>query len=179
MNKRSIPVIVSLCSTLTISIGSTAEPRVKPYIAAEVGAAYWDVNFLDDDVGLSFSVGLGLRLGSDFALEAAYQNFGTMNFVAGDVEGELEAESASLSARYVLPFGEKVRPFIFAGAEKMEYTEQNDGDDDIFDRSEDTEASYGFGLSIPQDENSDIRVTLASHADGDIIRLTAGGSLDF
>ena len=179
MNKKFKKRITSLLFTLLLSINAGADSTVKPYIAAEVGAAYWDIDFLDDDVGLSFTVGLGLRIGRTFALEGAYQNFGTMNFVADDVEGELEAESASLSVRYTLPLEKNIKPFIYAGAEKMEYTEQSDGDNDIFNRDENTETTFGFGLSISQDERSDIRVTLASHANGDIIRLTAGGALDF
>ncbi len=167
------------CSAALLAGSVSANAQIKPYIAAEVGMAYWDVNFLDDDIGLSYAVGLGLRFGSNVALEAGYQNFGTMNFISGDTEGELEAESASLTARFELPIGDKVKPYVFAGVETMEYTEQNDGDEDIYDRNEDADATFGLGLSIAQDEQSAIRITLASHGEGDIIRLSAGGTLDF
>ena len=179
MRQRSKNIAITLWTLIFIFFTPVANSQVTPYIAAEVGAAYWDADFLDDDLGLTVTVGLGLRLVSNIAIETAYQNFGTMNFVAGSTEGELEAESASFAARFVLPTSDKFKPFVFAGAEKMRYTEQNDGDQDIFDQSEDTEATFGFGLSITQDEQSAIRITLASHADGDIIRLSAGGALDF
>ena len=108
------------CSAALLAGSVSANAQIKPYIAAEVGMAYWDVNFLDDDIGLSYAVGLGLRFGSNVALEAGYQNFGTMNFISGDTEGELEAESASLTARFELPIGDKVKPYVFAGVETME-----------------------------------------------------------
>ncbi len=162
-------------ASLTLATTSSlAEPT--PYLNMEVGVSYWDVNFLQDDVALSISGALGLRLNQYVSMEVGYQNFGSMNFVSASAEGELEAESFSAAALLSIPLGEQLNGFILAGAEEVDFTEQSTSP--TFNFEKETENYFGLGMLLSRNERSAYRLTLASHADGDIIRLTIGGNLD-
>ena len=109
-------------------------------------------------------------------IELGYQNFGSMNFRTGSAEGELEAESFSAAAMVRIPFTKELKGFLLAGVEEMDFTE--DSTATTFDFKEDTESFFGIGALLSRNDHSEYRITLASHADGDIIRLSIGGNLD-
>ena len=171
---RAILGLFVFASLTLATTSSLAEPT--PYLNMEVGVSYWDVNFLQDDVALSISGALGLRLNQYVSMEVGYQNFGSMNFVSTSAEGELEAESFSAAALLSIPLGEQLKGFILAGAEEVNFTEQSTSP--TFNFEKETENYFGLGMLLSRNERSAYRLTLASHADGDIIRLTIGGNLD-
>lgn len=150
--------------------------QIKPYVAGEIGAAFWDYEFIDDDIGLALSGALGLDFTSNLGLELGYQNFSTMNYVAPDTEGEIEVQSFSVAALFTLPINSKLSLFLLGGGERVDIDEQS-VNAPVFDSESRSEPFFGVGAYIPQDHRSNIKVILSTHDGGDIIKLSIGGKL--
>lgn len=164
------------CCCLVLCLPSTLSAEINPYIGLDIGAAYWDYAFIDDDVGLSFAGSLGLEWRQTLALELGYQNFGTMNFVSPSTEGEIEAESFSASAIVQLPVSDSINIYLQGGMEHLQYTQQP-ANPLAFEVESRDKGYYGLGLTLPRENNSAVRIGVTSHDNGDIVRLTIGGTL--
>lgn len=182
MNKsKSIRQIARSIGLITasglLSANVSSEPAI--YANMEVGVNYWDIEYLQDDFSLGIAGAVGLRIHSMLRLELGYQYFGSMNFVVdSSTEGELDAQSFSGQAVINIPVNKELSGFILAGVEEMDYTETSTGATATFDLDEDGGNVFGIGVLLKRDANSEYRLSLASHADGDIIRLSIGGNLD-
>lgn len=155
---------------------SNGYTQIKPYVTGEIGAAFWDYEFIDDDVGFALSGALGLDFKSTLGLELGYQNFGSMNYVAPETEGEVEVQSFSLAALLTLPVNSKFSLFFLGGGERVDIDEQS-VNTPVFDSESRSEGFFGIGAHIPQDHRSSIKVMLSTHDGGDILKLSIGGKL--
>lgn len=181
-----VRIILSCClmATLTTlpiaSVKAEQSPALDltPYINVEVSTNYWDIDFVEDDFALGFSAALGLRIHPLVSIELGYHNLGTMNFISreNDAEGELIIDSVSGSLLLHIPFNKNYKGFVQIGAEEIDYTEQSTAD--TFDFENTTESFFGIGIMLKQSKHSSYKLSLASQADGDIIRLSIGGNLD-
>jgi len=169
-------IAYSLLAPLLYIQTTTVKADPTGYVNLEVGANYWDIDFLEDDVSLGLAGALGLRLNSLASIELGYQNFGSINFISPTAEGELEIESFSGSLIIHVPFSEKLKGYVQAGIEEVDYTEQSTAP--TFDFEKSTESYFGVGFLLTKSESGTYKLTLASHADGDVIRLSIGGNLN-
>lgn len=181
LKKVSSCCLVATLAALPIASAKAEQSSfldLTPYINVEVSANYWDIDFVEDDFALGFVAALGLRLHPLVSIELGYHNLGTMNFISreNDAEGELIIDSISGSVLLHIPFNKNYKGFVQIGAEKIDYTEQSTAD--TFDFENTTEGFFGIGIMLKQSNHSSYKLSLASQADGDIIRLSIGGNLD-
>lgn len=145
------------------------------YLFAEVGFNRFDVSQLDESSG-GFSVGLGYTFNESLGVELSYNDFGEVDVRQNNtVLGEYQATSVSLA---LLAGGNAGINKYAYGIFGVEYFEDDFTPDsleaDLDDLPSETEVFFGVGLNLSTDAAVPARLTLTSHAQQDLLRLTAG-----
>lgn len=151
------------------SLGVHAE---QLYLGASVGqATYEDDGMADVDESTGFSMILGYQASPNFALEAAYVDFGSADFEHDLVTGEVEASTIALSGRVIAPLGEKASVYARVGMHKWD----GEGTVHAFG-SRDYEGNgmlYGAGLSFKPGQSIEFGLEFTKYEDVDVDTVNA------
>lgn len=167
-------------SILALSIGLAAvgAHAQQMYVGASVGQVnHDDGGGIDVDDTTGFSLLAGYQVSANFAIEAAYVDFGSADVEGGGVTGEVEADTFSLSARLIAPLSEQASVYARLGMHKWDGevivhgfgSASDDGSDMLF----------GAGFSFSAAHNIELGLEFTKYDDVEIDTISAGARLSF
>lgn len=139
----------------TLSMSAQAAETSGFYVGAGVGQSMVDESFIDDeDVG--YQVFGGYQFNPYFGVEAAYTDFGKINFI-GNI-GRFEADTWSFVAVGTLPVTDRFAGYVKAGLQRWNAEISAPQFVSPTDPRRGTDPTYGLGLQFRFNDTVALRV---------------------
>lgn len=153
MKSKLVPNLLLAALLGTAALGAHAQEKTGFYVGAGVGQSFVDEGAYDDE-DTAFSVFGGYQFHRNFALEAAYTDFGKTEPAGTDTE--LELSSASLTAVGIVPFTDKFSGYVKGGFQRWDLDASIPGLTGTLDDNG-TDPVYGAGLQYRINDASAVR----------------------